>query len=272
MKVVMLGPRLGEDFSNDLRKSFPSVTFIHAPTTEDQKREIADADVCFGSPSREVFLTAKRLRWIHEPGTGIDRLLSTVPELVASDVVLTNARGPHANPMADHVIAMMLTFAHNLRELWEDQQAHRWDGSRYSARMIELSGQTMGILALGGIGLAVARRAHGFGMKVYAVDVRPPAKPPEVEAIWGIDRLDELLQISDWFVVTAPRTPQTLGLLDRRRLGLLKPGSHLIVISRGGIVDEPALIEALRSRHIAGAGLDVTAEEPLPPRQPSMEP
>ena len=209
----------------------------------------------------------KRLRWVHCLGAGIDQIVS-VSELVDSDVVLTNARGPHADPMADHVFSMILTFTHRGRELWEDKRAHRWDFSRYSERMIELGGRTMGILALGDIGMAVARRAHCFGMEVYAVDIRPVPTPPEVKEVWGVERLDELLRISDWFVVTAPMTPQTRGLIDRRRVGLLKAGAYLIVISRGGIVDEDALIEGLRSGRIAGAGLDVVAKEPLSPDSP----
>ena len=126
----------------------------------------------------------------------------------------------------------------------------------------------MGILALGGIGRAVARRGYGFGMEVYAVDAHPMPAPPEVKDVWGLDRLDELLQRSDWFVITAPFTPETEELIDRRRLEQIKPGAYVIAISRGGILDEEALIEGLRSGRIAGAGLDVTAVEPLPDDSP----
>lgn len=220
-----------------------------------------------GDPSREVFLAAQRLQWIQCPGTGIDKIVST-PELRDSDVILTNARGPHANPMADHAFGMILTFAHCLREQWEDQKAHYWDTAKYDERVLELDGSTLGILALGGIGMAVARRGYGFGMEVYAVDAQPMSVPPEVKDVWGLDRLDELLQMSDWFVVTAPFTAETEGLIDRRCLELIKPGAYVIAISRGGILDEEALIEGLHSGRIAGAGLDVTAVEPLPADSP----
>ena len=266
MKIVMAA-MLGDEFLNDLKTSFPEVTFEAAPNDEEQKHHIKDADVFFGWPSREVFLSADRLRWIHCPGTGIDQIVST-PEVADSDIVLTNARGPHTGPMADHVIGTMLALAHRARELWEDQRARRWCPSRYHDRMLELGGRTMGILALGGIGMAVARRAHGFGMKVYAVDKRPVPRPPEVAEVWGIGKLGDLLRVSDWLVVTAPLTSETRGLLDRRRIGLLKSGAHVIVVSRGGIVDEGALIDGLRSGHIAGAALDVAAEEPPPPDSP----
>ena len=126
----------------------------------------------------------------------------------------------------------------------------------------------MGILALGDIGAAVAWRAHGFGMDVYAVDKHPRPAPPVVKEVWGLDRLDELLSISDWFVIAPPLTSETRGLIDPRRVGLLKDGAHVIAISRGGIIDEEALIDGLRSGRIAGAGLDVMAVEPLPDSSP----
>ena len=266
MKVVM-SAKATEQFLSELRTTFPDVTFHRAATPEEEMELIRDADVFCGDPSREVFLAAQKLLWIQCPGTGIDKIVST-PELRDSDVILTNARGPHANPMADHAFGMILTFAHCLREQWEDQKAHYWDTAKYDERVLELDGSTLGVLALGGIGMAVARRGYGFGMEVYAVDAQPMAAPPEVKDVWGIDRLDELLQMSDWFVITAPFTSETEGLIDRRRLELIKPGAYVIAISRGGILDEEALIEGLRSGRIAGAGLDVTAVEPLPADSP----
>ena len=121
---------------------------------------------------------------------------------------------------------------------------------------------------MGDIGRAVARRAQGFDMEVYAVDVAPMEPPPGVREVWGPERLDDLLKISDWFVVTAPRTPQTEGLIDARRFGIMKPSAHLIVVSRGGIVDEEALAAALASGEIAGAGCDALWPEPPEPDSP----
>jgi phosphoglycerate dehydrogenase-like enzyme len=265
MKAV-IGTTIGKDFGQfvrELEDSFPGIDFQSAQTQEDQKAQIRDADIFVGVPTREVYLAAQKLRWIHNPGTGIDWIAGT-PELIDSEVVLTNALGPHAPPMADHVFAMMLTFTHHLRDLWEDQRAHRWEPGKYDVAYEELAGRTMGILALGGIGMEVARRAYGFGMEVYAVDIRPMTTPPEVEEVWGLDRLDDLLRISDWFVVTVPLTPETRGLIGRERLELLKPSAYVIIISRGGIVDENALAEVLSAGRIAGAGIDAFEQEPLP--------
>ena len=256
-----------ESFVDQLSTEFPEVEFVDANNVEEQVLQIRDADVYHGWPTREVFVAAERLRWLHCPGTGVDQI-TEIPELAESDVVLTNARGPHAPSMADHALGMVINLAHRWWELFEDQRAHRWEPSRPRGTNVDLSGSTMGILALGDIGTQVAQRAKGFGMKVYAVDKHPRPAPPVVEELWGLDRLDELLGMSDWFVVTAPFTPETRGLIDSRRIGLLKEGAYLIVISRGGIVDEDALLEALRSGKVAGAGMDVFAQEPLPDDSP----
>jgi len=178
--------------------------------------------------------------------------------------------------MADHVIGMMVSLTHHLGQQRDDQRAHIWDPGRYTGRIVELSGSTIGILALGDIGLAIAQRTQGFDMTVYGA-VRDPNRtlkrhggstPPHVDQLWPISKLDEMLKLCDWFIVTAPLTNDTRGMIDKRRLKLMKKGSYIIVISRGGIVDEDALIELLRSGHFAGAALDSVAEEPLPAHSP----
>ena len=261
MKVVVTS-LFGDGFEDSLKSEFQDVDFVFATSEEDQAREIKDADAYMGMPSREVFLAADHLRWLHCPGTGIDKF-TEIPEIVDSDVVLTNARGPHAAPMADHVMSMCLAFAHRTNEMVLDQRAHVWDGAKYDRSFIEMEGSTMGILALGDIGSAVARRATGFGMEVYAVDKEPFPAPPGVSEVWGMDRLEDLLQMSDWFVVTAPYTVDSKGMIGAKDLDLMKSTAHLIIISRGGIVDEDALFDALSNKRIAGAGIDAFEVEPL---------
>lgn len=261
MKIVVAG-LLGDGFEDSLREEFSGVEFAFVESEEDQAREIKDADVYMGMPSREVFVAADHLRWLHCPGTGIDKY-TEIPELVDSDVVLTNARGPHTAPMADHVMAFCLAFAHKTHKMLFDQQARVWDAGKYHGEQVEMEGATMGILALGGIGQAVAKRANGFGMEVYAVDMKPFPPPAGVKEVWGLDRLDDLLAMSDWFVVTAPYTPDSKGMIGVRELGLMKSSAHLIVISRGGIVDEDALFDTLENGRIAGAGIDAFEVEPL---------
>ena len=267
MKVV-LDSEADREFVAELRHSFPSVNFCQAPTQADQVREIPDAEVLFGAITPAVFEAARRLRWCHFVGAGFDKLVRGNPAFVASDVVLTNAPGTHAMAMADHVMGMILMFAHRLVDMLDDQRAHRWDVDKYRAQMRELEGTTMGLLALGSIGRAVAVRAQAFGIRVYGVDLKPMKPPEGVTEVWTLEGLERLLRISDWFVVTAPLTDGTEGLLNRERIGQLKQGSHLIVISRGGIVDETAVVEGLRSGSIAGAGFDAVETEPLPDESP----
>jgi phosphoglycerate dehydrogenase-like enzyme len=267
IKIVLT--TLGHTDLDDLRASFPSVTFVPATTPEAQLRELPGADAIYGVPTREGFRAARRVRWVHRPGTGIDDL-GRIPELVDSDVVLTNVRGTHAAAMADHIFAQLLALTHRVPQAWEDQRAHRWDTRGYDGRIVEIAGKTMGIVALGGIGLAIAHRAHGFGMRVVGVDAGSVDAPEWLE-VWGVDRLDNLLAAADVVAVAAPLTRLTRGLIDRRRIGVMKRGSYLFVVSRGGIVDEAGLIEALGDGRLAGAGLDVTETEPLPPDSPLWE-
>ncbi len=264
MKIVLLASR--PDVT-DCIEQFPDAAIVSATSNADRLREVVDADAIYGLPSREVFRAARKLRWIHNPGTGIDTVLS-IPELVDSDVILTNALGPHANPMADHAFAQLLALTHRIPQLWDDQRAHRWDSSQYDNRVVEISGKTLGVIAMGGLGQAIARRGVGFGMRVIGVDQHPKSPPAGVDAVWAVDRLDELLGLADVLAVAAPLTRETRGMIDRRRIGLLKRGAYVLVISRGGIIDEQALIDALRGGQLAGAGLDVTETEPLAPDSP----
>ena len=261
MKVV-IAYDLGEGFVKDLRASFPEVDFVVAYSEDEQFTHASDVEVQFGLLTRQTFIAAENLKWYQFIGIGFDSELRKIPELVDSSVVMTICRETHVIPMADHVFAMILSFSHCIPGLVADQKERVWDANKWE--ITELAGTTMGILAMGDIGRAVARRAQGFDMAVYGIDIVEMPPPEGVCAVWGLERLDEVLQMSDWFVVTAPRTTQTQGLIDARCLRLMKNSAHLIVVSRGGIVDEPALIEALSTGEISGAGIDAFATEPLP--------
>ena len=266
LKVLFLGGR-DQGQLGKLRQQYPGVTFAGAATEEDELREIVDADAAIGWPTSAHILAGRKLQWIHAGSAGID-WISQVPELVQSDIVLTNGRGSYGNAIADHAFAMILAFTRQLRAFTADQQAKVWSGRNHAANMLELSDATLGIVGLGNIGGEIARRGAGFRMKVVAVDLNPAAQAPGAEQVWGLDRLDDLMQISDYLAVSVPRTPQTIGLIDARRLALMQPTAHLIVVSRGRIVEEEALIAALQAGRLAGAGLDVTATEPLPTDSP----
>ncbi len=227
----------------------------------------------FGIP-REVLAAGTQLRWVHSGAAGVGG--SLYPEMLESDVIFTNSAGTHAVPVAEHALAMMFYFARGFSQLEASRRAGRlWDRDRIvcvPSPVDELTDSVAGIIGLGGVGRAVARRAKGLGMQVWATKRRPAAGAVEdVDRLFGPRDLVEVLAGSDYVVITVPHTPETDGLIGRSELAAMRAGTVLINVSRGRIVDEEALIDALRARAIRGAGLDVYWEEPLPESSPLWE-
>lgn len=253
-----------------IRERFPSVRLDSARDRDEVARLLPDADVVLGWAVRpENFATAARLKWIHVTAAGLGNLL--FPELVASDVVVTNARGMHATAMAEHALGVMLAFVRRLHVARDAQARRAWvqdalwtDPPSFG----ELAGSTLGLVGLGAVGSAIAARARAFGMRVVAVRRRPAADPAPADVQWGPERLDAMLAQCDWLVLAPPLTAETRGLMDRRRLALLRPHAVLVNLGRGALVDEAALVEALASGRIGGAALDVFEREPLPESSP----
>jgi len=261
--LIGLAPGLPEAVP-ELRKDYPQVKFESILEVDDLEAAIADADVYVGLLNRNLFLAAKRLKWIQAPSAGVEAFLA-IPELVESDVRLTNARGVSSACVAESAMAMILAFTRGIKEAVLNQQKRAWSFFEIRSHMVELTGSTMGIIGLGAIGRALAKRAKAFDLRILAVDINPIQKPDEVDALWGIERLEDLLRQSDYVVITVPYTPQTRNMIDEEQLALMKPSAMLIVVSRGGIVNEKALARALREKRLAAAALDVFEAEPLPP-------
>lgn len=243
--------------------AFPQVEFVTALTTADMAREIADAEAVFGRIDREAFLAAKKLRWIQSQGAGVETL-AEIPELAESDVVVTNTRGAHAATIAEHTLGMLVALARGFQSLFKAQEQHIWLRP-LEKPSVGLTGLTLGVIGLGNIGRAIARRGWAFDMNVIAVDANEVPRPEYVSEVRRLDGLTDLLRRSDAVVVSAPFTPETSGMLGPEQLALLKPSAYLLVVSRGGIVDEHALVVMLKEGRLAGAGLDVQSQEPLPP-------
>ncbi len=228
---------------------------------------VGDAEAFYGSLRNEEFLAARKLRWVQSPGAGVEWLWQ-IPTIAESDVVVTNMRGAHAATIAEHAFGMLLCLTRALRDLDEHQKREEWARGLIADRLFGIKGLTMGIVGFGNIGRAIAGRASGFEMNVIAVDAQSVAPENGVKEVWPLALLNDLCRQTDVLVISAPITPQTRGLIGSEQIGLLKEGAYLLAVSRGGIVDEPALIEALQSAKLAGAGLDVTATEPLPAGDP----
>lgn len=210
----------------------------------------------------EVLAAAPRIRWLHTPSAGVDRLLS--PPVLERDITLTNSAGVHAIPIAEFVLALLLSRAKQLPGFAAAQAAARWDRELHPQELYE---QTMLIVGIGGIGQAIAERAAAFGMRVLGTR-RNPRPMPGVERVVGSDGWRALLPEADYVVVATPLTEETRGMLDVAAFAAMKSSAYLINIARGAIIDEPALVAALREGRIAGASLDTFEQEPLPADSP----
>ncbi|HQE93041.1 MAG TPA: D-2-hydroxyacid dehydrogenase [Anaerolineae bacterium] len=263
---ILFGPNLMglEKAIPDLQAKYPGVTLAYCGRREDMPAMIADADVYVGGLDRDLFLAARQLKWVQSPSSGVNHYLA-IPELAASNVILTSASGTHAACLADSVFGMILAFTRCIKDFVLRQQHHEWASQAFRPQMVELTGSTMGIIGLGAVGRAIAQRAVAFGMHVVAVDILPVARPDIVETLWGPEQLHELLNVSDYVVVAVPYTSATDGMIGAEEIAQMKPGALLVGISRGRIIDEDALTAALKSGHLRGAALDVFAQEPLPP-------
>jgi phosphoglycerate dehydrogenase-like enzyme len=226
---------------------------------------IGDVDAVYGMLTADDFPSAKQLRWVQSPSAGVEWMWR-VPGLQDSDVIVTNMRGAHAVTIAEHTFAMLLTHTRALRGFEQLQREHKW--GREGLELRSLKGRTMGIIGFGNIGRAIARRATGFEMRVLAVDAEPVPAGEGVEEVWSIDRLNDLCREADVLVISAPITPNSRGMVGQQQIRTMKSGSYILQMSRGGIVNEAALVDALEEGHLAGAALDVTETEPLPVGDP----
>jgi len=224
--------------------------------------EILEADIFCGHakvhpvPWDEV-VRRGRLRWIQSSAAGMDHCL--VPSVVASPIVVTSASGVLADQVAEHALALITGLLRSLPVFFRAQQ--RREFVRRPTR--DLHRATVGIVGFGGNGRRLAEVLRVFKGRILATDVFPIDKPDFVEALWPADRLDELLAQSDIVILAAPLNETTRGMIDARSLATMQRGALLINVARGPLVVEHALVEALKSGHLAGAGLDVTEHEPL---------
>jgi D-2-hydroxyacid dehydrogenase (NADP+) len=264
MKALIGANVMGlENAIPDLEKAYPKVEFASCARREDTADAIADADVYMGWLNQDIFRAAKKLKWIQSPSSGTDYYLA-IPELVQSDVLLTSASGTHGACLAESALGMIFAFTRGIRDAIVSQQQHSWAIRQIRPKLVELTGSTLGIIGLGKVGRALAERAQAFGMRIVAVDLYPVDKPDYVEQLWGLESLGDLLREADYVVVTVPRTPQTRGMIGAEQLSVMKPGAILVGISRGGIIDQEALVQALREKRLVAAALDVCDPEPLP--------
>lgn len=284
MKFV-IHPAVEPDRLAALQAAAPAAEWVNARNESEALPAMPEADAFLGKITPALLARADRLRWVQSFTASLEHYM--FPELVEHPCVLTNARGLFGDVIADQVMGYILCFARNLHIYIRRQVEHRYEPlGGESARVsnatgpgvvnamdratIYLPGASLGVIGYGAIGAEIARRALGFGMTVRAVDRHPGRKEPVpgIASIEGMDRLDALLAASDFAVIAAPQTPETIGLFDASRLARLRPTSYLINIGRGAIVVLDDLVAALRAGRLAGAALDVFEVEPLPAAHP----
>ncbi len=226
------------------------------------------AEVLFGLPgdSPEGLAAVVRrnpgLRWVQgtADGTGEQVKAAGLSDADLRRVVITRAIGVHGGPLAEFCLLGLLYFARGVPRLQADQRAHHWD--HYPVG--ELRGGTVLVLGLGAIGTEVARRVKALGMQTIGINRRGESDSPHIDEVYATDGLHGVLGRIDALVVTLPLTEETRGLLDAAAFEQIKPGAILVNVGRGQVIDEPALVQALRQKRLSGAALDVFATEPLP--------
>ena len=271
-KVVVALTEREKDFQafSEVLSSSPQlmnrVELIRSQSKEYLKEIIPEADflVCF-SITPENFQRAKNLKWIHLAVAGVDE--SVFPELLKSKVIITACKGMHSHTISEHTLGMIMCFAKGIHLSTLRQVQKNWAFNEVMKQRFELKGKTLGIIGLGGIGLELAKKGKCLGMQIIGMKnrLKKGERIRYVNKIFSKEKLPELLSLSDFVALTLPLTNETFHLIGKKELAQMKNSAYLINTSRGKIIDETALIDALENQRIAGAGLDVFEDEPLSP-------
>lgn len=261
---ILMAEWLPDGVCEQLQAEFPHCQLIDARAAEVRDARLKDAVAVYGLPPVEQIKVAPKLRWIQLISAGVPWDLCPVAK--ARGITVTNLSGLYGTTIAEHALAMMLALNRNLHVAFAQQQTKTWD-RKLRETMRDLHGATLGIVGVGDIGQAIARLCRALGMRVVGCR-RAPKPTPYVDQVYPLADLHALLAESDVLAVAAPLTAASEGMLGAAEFAALKRGAIYINVSRGGIAQEKALLAALQTGHVAAAGLDVFAVEPLAPDHP----
>lgn len=266
-RICVVGCDLGPGPMAYLREQFPEFEFLSYPRNAKVPDEVlACAEVLMNYGDKSQIAPAKNVRYIHTISAGIDGYIDEVDRCHGSALPVTNGAGVYSDAVGEHVIALLLAVVHGIVPSVRNMAEKQWPAI---PMLGNVNGKTIAVLGTGDIGNNAARICAAMGARVLGFKLHACEPfPPYSEIYTGDDGLDALLPQADAVLVCLPGSPFTKDMLDARRIGLMKAGSVLVNIGRGSIVNTEALMEALRSGHIAAAGLDVTDPEPLPPDHP----
>ena len=253
----------------ELKIIAPDVFFVPVKTAGDAAKEAIGADAVLGYCTADIVKANKNLRWIQVGHAGVENDL--VPDVVASSVTVTNTARLYGPNVSDQAMALLLALTRGLAPELHKQTAAsaHWKTLKDASKAQELHGKSMLIVGLGGIGTQIARRAEAFGMRVMAIDPNEAIVKPAF--VFSIDRpakMMDLIPQADVVVLACPLTKETKGMFAASQFAAMKKSAYFINIARGGLVDQPAMLDVLKKNAIAGAGLDVTDPEPLPDKHP----
>ena len=258
--------RLNDEQIDLLHHASPGCTVV-CGRPEQTASVMPDVDILLGYDSQmdiDTFLQQMpKLKWIHTFSAGVEKLMAS-EDFCRSDILLTNSRGIHGIPMAEHILGTMLASSRRLIEAWENQKNHQW---KRLTSPDELYGKTAAVIGLGSIGREVAKHLKNMGMHVVAVKQKETTEP-FVDQLLPIAQISEALSCADYVIVTLPLTPETTNMFNQDAFRLMKKNAFFINVSRGAVVNENDLMAALSSVIIRGASLDVFAVEPLPEDSP----
>ena len=269
LKLVMMPPQRGHsrDWAARITDTVPEIEVAVPETEDDARRELTDADAAFGTIPRELLEVAGKLRWLQAPAAAPPAGYY-YDELIEHPVEVTNFREIYNDHISTHIMAYVLMFARTMHVYFPQQLRREYKPARLDAGVVHLPDATALVIGVGGIGGEAARHCAHFGMRVIGVDARREDTPEGVDELHRPDELDRLLPQADFVIMTIPHTPQTEGLMDSAKFGLMKKSAVLINIGRGMTVRLDDLVEALRAGEIGGAALDVYEIEPLPADHP----
>jgi phosphoglycerate dehydrogenase-like enzyme len=266
---LLVGARISAEKQEALQRAAPSMQLLMAEGRDEVMAAIGDVEAYTpGAWDENIFAAGGNLRWVHFRSAGVDREI--FPSLAASEVAVTNSAGVFAIPMAEHAMALMLALARGLHICARPAGNGPWRTAQRTLKgcLFELSGATLGIVGYGHVGREIAKRAKAFGMRVLALRRRVAEEAEGVDGVYGPDGLDDLLRRADFVAVTCALTPATRGIIGSHELAIMKDTACIVNVARGAIIDEPALIDALRDGQLRYAGLDVASTEPLPADSP----
>jgi phosphoglycerate dehydrogenase-like enzyme len=267
--LLMLPPHTptSRAWASRIAAALPELSVVVAEDTEQAAKVVGDAEAMFGTLPPALLDRAVRLRWLQAPQAAPPAGYY-YPELIAHPVLVTNFREIYNDHIGAHIMAFVLAFARGLHTYLPHQLRRQWRPAPLDTGVIHLPEATALIVGLGGIGAEAARLAAAFGLRVIGVDARRREAPPGVAELHGPDAFDSLLPRVDFVVLTVPHTPETEGFMNRARFRRMKRSAFFINIGRGMTTRLDDLVEALRAGEIAGAGLDVFEQEPLPDNHP----